>query len=78
MAGSGQRFFPPVIWFGIKVFIVINFFILLRAAIPRPRYDQLMSLGWKILAAALTLVNILATGAWVLGVTRLNRNVKSA
>ena len=61
----GPSFLPPVVWFGVKVIMVINFFILLRAAIPRPRYDQLMSLGWKILLP-LTLVNILATGAWVL------------
>ncbi len=54
-------FIPPLAWFGIKVVFFIHVFILLRAAIPRPRYDQLMSLGWKILLP-LTLVNILATG----------------
>ena len=57
----GPSFLPPVIWFALKVFIVINFFILLRAAIPRPRYDQLMSLGWKVLLP-LSLLNILVTG----------------
>jgi len=36
--------------------------VLLRAAIPRPRYDQLMSFGWKILLPV-TLVNLLVTGA---------------
>ncbi|MFV0278830.1 MAG: NADH-quinone oxidoreductase subunit NuoH [Parahaliea sp.] len=35
---------PPIVWFTLKVFAVICFFILLRAAIPRPRYDQLMEL----------------------------------
>ena len=58
----GPAFLPSVVWLGIKLFIVINFFILLRAAIPRPRYDQLMSLGWKILLP-LSLVNVLVTGA---------------
>ena len=53
---------PPIVWFGIKTFFVICFFILLRAAIPRPRYDQLMSLGWKVMLP-LTLINLVVTGA---------------
>jgi NADH-quinone oxidoreductase subunit H len=52
---------PPIVWFSIKVFALICFFILLRAAIPRPRYDQLMTLGWKVMLP-LTLLNLLATG----------------
>lgn len=63
----GPSFLPPVIWFGLKTALVINGFILLRAAIPRPRYDQLMSLGWKVLLP-LSLVNLLATGAIALAV----------
>lgn len=58
----GWSFLPPVVWFLLKTGIVINFFILLRASIPRPRYDQLMVLGWKILLP-LTLVNLLVVGA---------------
>ena len=61
----GPEFLPPIVWFGLKVFLCINFFILLRAAIPRPRYDQLMSFGWKILLP-LSLVNVLITGALAL------------
>ncbi|MDE0645956.1 MAG: NADH-quinone oxidoreductase subunit NuoH [Gammaproteobacteria bacterium] len=61
----GFGFLPGVVWFGLKFLLVINFFILLRAAIPRPRYDQLMSLGWKILLP-LSLLNLLITGALVL------------
>lgn len=52
----------PAVWFCLKVSVLICFFILLRAAIPRPRYDQLMSLGWKYMLP-LTLLNLLLTGA---------------
>ncbi len=58
----GPGFLPPIIWFSLKTAFFVCGFILLRAAIPRPRYDQLMSLGWKILLP-ITLVNLLATGA---------------
>jgi NADH-quinone oxidoreductase subunit H len=58
---------PPVIWFLIKVFILIGFFILLRATLPRPRYDQLLDWGWKIMLP-LTLLNLVVTGAIYLAV----------
>jgi NADH-quinone oxidoreductase subunit H len=61
----GPDFLPPILWFFLKSFAFICFFILLRAAIPRPRYDQLMSFGWKYLLP-LTLINLLATGAILL------------
>ena len=64
----GPDFLPPVVWFGLKTAVVINLFVLLRASIPRPRYDQLMSLGWKILLP-LSLVNLLATGAIALALS---------
>jgi NADH-quinone oxidoreductase subunit H len=60
---------PAVIWFSLKTFLVICFFILLRCAIPRPRYDQLMSLGWKVMLP-ITLINLVITGAvalWIAG-----------
>jgi len=53
---------PPLVWFLIKVSIFLAFFILLRAALPRPRYDQLMAFGWKLMLP-LTLVNLAVTGA---------------
>jgi NADH-quinone oxidoreductase subunit H len=52
-------------WFWAKTGFFILFFILLRAAIPRPRYDQLMSFGWKVLLP-ITLLNIAVTGWFVL------------
>jgi len=58
----GPSFLPPVVWFFLKTAVFICFFILLRASLPRPRYDQLMNVGWKILLP-LTLLNILVTGA---------------
>ncbi len=61
----GPSFFPGFIWFFIKMVFFILFFVLLRASQPRPRYDQLMSYGWKFLLP-LALLNILVTGAIVL------------
>lgn len=58
----GPGFLPPWAWFFIKTFAFILFFILLRASLPRPRYDQLMGTGWKVLLP-LVLLNILVTGA---------------
>jgi NADH-quinone oxidoreductase subunit H len=56
---------PPLVWFCLKTAVGIMFFILLRGALARPRYDQLMSLGWKVLLPA-GLLNLLFTGAIVL------------
>jgi len=61
----GPAFLPPVVWFILKTFVLIGFFILVRATLPRLRYDQLMSLGWKLLLP-LSLANLLVTGAVVL------------
>ena len=61
----GPSFLPPWAWFFLKTFAFIAFFILLRASLPRPRYDQLMELGWKVLLP-LVLLNILVTGAILL------------
>ena len=61
----GPEFLPPVAWFAIKAFGFIAFFILMRAAVPRPRYDQLMTYGWLFLLP-LSLLNLLVTGAIIL------------
>jgi NADH-quinone oxidoreductase subunit H len=56
---------PPIVWFFIKMFFFICFFVLLRASLPRPRFDQLMDWGWKLMLP-LALANLLVTGAVVL------------
>ena len=52
-------------WFALKTAFFIMIFILLRASIPRPRYDQVMAFSWKF-CLPLTLINLLVTGAVVL------------
>ncbi|MEJ2367294.1 MAG: NADH-quinone oxidoreductase subunit NuoH [Acidobacteriota bacterium] len=56
---------PPIVWFVLKTLVFICFFILLRAALPRPRYDQLMSYAWKVMLP-LALLNLVVTGGIVL------------
>jgi NADH-quinone oxidoreductase subunit H len=57
---------PPAFWFALKTSAFIVFFILLRAALPRPRYDQLMSYGWKMMLP-LSILNLAVTGGLILG-----------
>jgi NADH-quinone oxidoreductase subunit H len=58
-------YLPPLVWFVVKTFFFIGFFILIRASLPRPRYDQLMAWGWKWMLP-LALVNVLVTGGILL------------
>ncbi|MEH6712286.1 MAG: NADH-quinone oxidoreductase subunit NuoH [Paraglaciecola polaris] len=51
---------PPIVWFLLKTLSLICFFVLLRAALPRPRFDQLLELGWKWILP-LALLNLVAT-----------------
>ncbi len=48
LAPFGLLFIPNYFWFSFKVVFVVFIFILIRAMLPRYRYDQLMSLGWKV------------------------------
>ncbi len=59
--GGHGPIFPPIIWFALKSSFFVIFLILLRAALPRPRYDQLMSYGWKLMFP-LAIGNLAVTG----------------
>lgn len=56
---------PPIVWFILKTGVFLLLFILARAALPRPRYDRVMTFGW-IVCLPLTLLNLLVTGAIIL------------
>ncbi len=42
------NFLPGFFWFSIKICLFVILFVWIRAALPRYRYDQLMTLGWKV------------------------------
>jgi NADH-quinone oxidoreductase subunit H len=50
----------PIFWFVFKILAFLLLYIWVRATLPRFRYDQLMSFGWKFLLPV-AMVNILAT-----------------
>jgi NADH-quinone oxidoreductase subunit H len=53
------------VWFLVKVFLILFFYVWMRWTLPRYRYDQLMEFGWKWLLPAAVL-NLFATAAMVL------------
>ena len=60
---------PPIVWFLLKVGVFLGLIVLVRGSLPRPRWDQLMTLGWKILLP-LALLNLMVTGGIALAVGR--------
>ncbi len=58
---------PPIVWFALKTLFFICLFILLRASLPRPRFDQLMEYGWKAMLP-LALLNLVVTGGVLLAI----------
>jgi NADH-quinone oxidoreductase subunit H len=63
---------PGVIWFLIKLFLVFFMFAMVKAFVPRYRYDQLMRLGWKVflpisLASVVVVAAFLQLTGWAGG-----------
>jgi NADH-quinone oxidoreductase subunit H len=67
LGGWHGPFLPPQLWFFLKTVLVISLFILLRASLPRLRYDQLMEFGWKVMLP-LAIINLMVTGAVLLAI----------
>lgn len=61
----GPSFLPGPVWFALKTAVFVVFFFLLRGSLPRPRYDQFLAYGWKLLLP-LSLINLALTGAILL------------
>jgi len=61
--GPGPGWLDPI-WMVAKILVLVVIFIWVRATLPRLRYDQLMSLGWKVLLPLATL-NVLVTAVLV-------------
>lgn len=74
----GPSWIWPIVWFLVKTGVFLFFYVWVRAALPRLRYDQLMSLGWKVLipaslawlliVAGMQISNYLGFGIFVLSV----------
>ena len=72
--GPAPDFLPwlwPLLWFLLKVTLVIYLFVLIRGTLPRVRYDRLMAFGWKLLIP-FGLFWVLVTGAVVVLPQELN------
>ncbi len=55
---------PPILWFAIKALVVFFLFAMVKAIVPRYRYDQLMRLGWRVFLP-LSMGAVVLVAAWV-------------
>jgi NADH-quinone oxidoreductase subunit H len=60
LGGWNGPFFPPVVWFLIKVAAFMFIYVWVRGTLPRFRYDQLMRFGWLVLFP-IGIANVLVT-----------------
>jgi NADH-quinone oxidoreductase subunit H len=65
LGGWQGPWLPGILWFLIKLFVFMFFYIWLRATFPRFRYDQLMNFGWKVLFP-LAMLNTIVTAVVVM------------
>ncbi|MDY6908890.1 MAG: NADH-quinone oxidoreductase subunit NuoH [Thermodesulfobacteriota bacterium] len=65
LGGWQGPWLPSGLWFALKTFALVFFFIWVRATFPRVRFDQLMHFGWKVLLP-LSLANIILTGCFLM------------
>ncbi|WP_343126644.1 NADH-quinone oxidoreductase subunit NuoH [Buchnera aphidicola] len=63
--GGNGPIFPEYVWFILKTFFCILFFILCRASLPRPKYIHVMKFSWRI-CLPLTLLNLFFTAFFIL------------
>jgi NADH-quinone oxidoreductase subunit H len=54
----------PIMWFVLKVFSFLFLYVWVRGTLPRFRYDQLMTFGWRYLMP-LAILNIVGTSLWL-------------
>ncbi|MBL4750474.1 MAG: NADH-quinone oxidoreductase subunit NuoH [Amylibacter sp.] len=55
---------PPFVWFSIKLLFIFFLFAMVKAIVPRYRYDQLMRLGWKVFLP-ISMSAVVLVSAWV-------------
>ena len=60
----GIQFIPPVFWFFIKCLFMFFLFAMVKAIVPRYRYDQLMRLGWKVFLP-ISIAAVIFVSSWV-------------
>jgi NADH-quinone oxidoreductase subunit H len=61
---------PGVIWFIIKIWFIFFLFAMVKAIVPRYRYDQLMRIGWKFFLP-ISLVWVVVTAGYLLAFDKL-------
>ncbi|MGB6229602.1 MAG: NADH-quinone oxidoreductase subunit NuoH [Litorimonas sp.] len=61
----GFQFLPGVFWFVLKTAFIFFLFAMVKAIVPRYRYDQLMRLGWKVFLPTSLIAVLIVSGVVV-------------